>query len=627
MKHTKSILFKSIAGFLIISLNFLNLTFAAEFQPVINQLMQPVTNTENQNETQPQSENPPAAETSTDFLNQSPVSSPEDNADAPKIVNAFQVGATSFQKGLGEAGVLHPVDSQLHIAPQADASNIHLITLGSTEESRGINTDNGVKIFYDTDAPGNLPDFAGGGMTFVTPLDISGLDQWIFGFQADHSDLRFEIYDNAGGSVVMQLAEVRAEGHQAYAISVQQLRDAGIQVDQIKKLVVVVRGSGKKGSMEFFVNNYVPVPLQGVPISAASLQDPVDFLTKAEPDKAYLDPEQFVSEHSQEILNVQRDEAVGTRIVKEIYGDNFDDGVLSNLWTPERTQWEERDGRLYTVPAAIPGFNYGHSGDGRNSRLNFGIGDPNLVNYRVEFDYGTLPVNPAFNPFGLDSTLNVMYLQFRAQSLPQSWNDPAGDTAYVFSLTPTTSGDQIAGDYSLGKATGEYRGHCCSTRFPEAKQDGNRSSSIDPNVNHVALEVIDNHMRAWVNGRLVIDYTDANPIPYGGIGLQLLWEAQGWFDNFHMWQIENVPPQEGRIHQIETRTSFIDYEYNEDQTLKHVTVRPKSAGLPVQNFNFEYGFGRLRHLRVVSAGVYEFRYNDAGNVTKLFFIPESSFLH
>jgi hypothetical protein len=39
------------------------------------------------------------------------------------------------------------------------------------------------------------------------------------------------------------------------------------------------------------------------------------------------------------------------------------------------------------------------------------------------------------------------------------------------------------------------------------------------------------HIQIFVNNQLVVDFTDPDPIPFGGIGLGATWEVNAWFDN------------------------------------------------------------------------------------------------
>ena len=70
-------------------------------------------------------------------------------------------------------------------------------------------------------------------------------------------------------------------------------------------------------------------------------------------------------------------------------------------WTPWRTKFEMRGAKLVSLPAAQPGFNYGHSGNGRGATLVTNIGSADWRDYSVEFELGMGGVDPAFNPFML----------------------------------------------------------------------------------------------------------------------------------------------------------------------------------------------------------------------------------
>ena len=206
-------------------------------------------------------------------------------------------------------------------------------------------------------------------------------------------------------------------------------------------------------------------------------------------------------------------------------------------WTPWRTMFEVQGDKLVTLPKARPGFNYGHSGNGRSSTLITNIGNQDWKNYSVEFEIGMTGVNPGFNPHGLPADYRSGSLMFHVADTKESWNEK-GESHYDFGI----AGD---GSWTLG---------CCyNHRIPIATgwcpgvADGERilasgkGLKLDPaKGNKIRLDVVGTRIQIWVDGESIVDLRDekmgetfgGQTLDHGGIGISWGWESMGWMRNF-----------------------------------------------------------------------------------------------
>ena len=56
-------------------------------------------------------------------------------------------------------------------------------------------------------------------------------------------------------------------------------------------------------------------------------------------------------------------------------------------------------------------------------------------------------------------------------------------------------------------------------------------SNTTVGTNKVTIKITSNHVKVTINGQVVLQYTDPNPISYGGVGVGQIWETNGWYDN------------------------------------------------------------------------------------------------
>ncbi len=218
-----------------------------------------------------------------------------------------------------------------------------------------------------------------------------------------------------------------------------------------------------------------------------------------------------------------------------MFEDHFEDGILDPEWVMKCTYWEEADGKLKSVPEALPGFNYGHSGDGRGTWVVLHEADTSWVDYSYEFTCGVSGVDPALNPHGLPvGYIKALSPGFRIKELPASWNDPAR-TKYGFTMILDNG---AVGDWSFGGNDGYYipgTGWHAEYEGTNYKFAEGNCSAINPGTqeNHVRIMVQGNDAYAWINDVFVGKRTDSNAISaYGGIALNGgSWESMAWYDD------------------------------------------------------------------------------------------------
>jgi hypothetical protein len=205
-------------------------------------------------------------------------------------------------------------------------------------------------------------------------------------------------------------------------------------------------------------------------------------------------------------------------------------------WTPWRTQFEVRGDKLMSLPKARAGFHYGHGGNGRGSILTSNVGSEEWSNYRVEFDFCMIGVNPDFNQYSLPLDYRTGIVKFHVVDAKESWNEP-GMTLYRFRI----NGD---GTWSLHAV---YNEHCgVSSGFGNVRRDDRmlaqgRGLKVDSeNGNRIRLDVVGTRIRIWVDDATIVDLEDekmneqigGRSLGYGGVGFRWNYECMGWIRNF-----------------------------------------------------------------------------------------------
>ena len=206
-------------------------------------------------------------------------------------------------------------------------------------------------------------------------------------------------------------------------------------------------------------------------------------------------------------------------------------------WTPWRTKFEMRGDKLVSLPAAQPGFNYGHSGNGRGATLVTNIGSADWKDYSVEFELGMGGVDPAFNPFMLGPDYRAASIGFHVADARESWNERGG-SGYGLS---------IGGDGAWSLSCG-YNSYCKTpVGYGNPTSDGSRAlaegKGLKPdlvNGNKVRIEVSGTRIRIWVDDVQIADLRDdkmnetigGQTLDHGGVSVTWGFESMGWIRNF-----------------------------------------------------------------------------------------------
>ena len=206
-------------------------------------------------------------------------------------------------------------------------------------------------------------------------------------------------------------------------------------------------------------------------------------------------------------------------------------------WTPWRTLFEVRGDKLVSLPAARPGYNYGHWGNGRGATLVTNVGSADWKDYSVEFELCMNSVDPAFNPHGLGADFRSAGIGFHVADARESWNERGG-SGYSLNL----GGD---GTWSIACCYNSY----CKTPvgYGNPTSDGSRTLAEgkglkpDPvNGNKVRIEVTGTRIRIWVDGEMIADLRDekmgetigGQTLDHGGVTVTWGFESMGWIRNF-----------------------------------------------------------------------------------------------
>jgi hypothetical protein len=199
--------------------------------------------------------------------------------------------------------------------------------------------------------------------------------------------------------------------------------------------------------------------------------------------------------------------------------DDFNDGNDIG-WTQINRSWHVIDGRYYLdgcygcngVPltGARDGFSYTH------------VDDPTWTDYTFEFTFDTTNAPSAENPDWAGTALaHHAMVFFRVQGpLPGPNGAPTQYRADFCKPCEVPAGEHVdLFKYANGDAT------------PTVLASMPTSGVILLGTNAGKIIVSGGHILIFVNNQLVVDVTDPNPIPFGGIGLGAIWEVNAWFDN------------------------------------------------------------------------------------------------
>lgn len=215
-------------------------------------------------------------------------------------------------------------------------------------------------------------------------------------------------------------------------------------------------------------------------------------------------------------------------------GEIFFGGVNWHGW---KTSFAVQGDKLVSLPQSRSGFNYGHNGGGRGAQLVSNVGNADWRDYRIECDFCTPGIDPAFNPYGLGSDFHDGSIWFHVADAKENWNE-CGHSLYCFNIGGN-------GNWSL---TATYNNYCrMPSGYGNPHTDGDRrlaaGTGLNPdrvNGNHYRIEVRGQHIQIWVDDRQAVDVTDdkmnetigGQTLDHGGVGFVGEFDAMVWIKNF-----------------------------------------------------------------------------------------------
>ena len=277
-----------------------------------------------------------------------------------------------------------------------------------------------------------------------------------------------------------------------------------------------------------------------------------------------------------------------------MFEDHFEDGTLDPAWVMKRTYWEEADGKLKTVPEVLPGFNYGHSGNGRSPLIVLHEGDSTWTDYSYEFTSSSLGMLSELSPQGVPINFQGgITSSFRVKEQPESWNEPAN---YLYSFSIRVSDGGIYGnwkaeDWYLRGNEGTYiPGTSWNPNYEGTKyifaEENSPAINQGSQQNHVNILVKGNKMYVWVNGVFITEAMDSlNISPYGGISFSSLWEVMAWYDDVIVRKV-GLNPNLPDAHLDYDNDGFTNLEEYQNGTNPMVAGSSSNDGLLVY-FSFD----------------------------------------
>lgn len=206
-------------------------------------------------------------------------------------------------------------------------------------------------------------------------------------------------------------------------------------------------------------------------------------------------------------------------------------------WLPWRTMFDVQGDKLISLPKARPGFNYGHSGNGRGPVLVTNVGSEEWKNYSMEVEFCMRGVNPSFNPYGLPLDYRNGSIMFHVADAKESFNE-RGASCYVINF-------EGSGSWSLRSTYNEY----CAvpSGYGNPTSDGGRVLAKGQGLvlngeagNKIRIDVSGTRIQIWVDGEKLVDVRDdkmgervgGQTLDHGGIGFVWGMDSMGWIRNF-----------------------------------------------------------------------------------------------
>jgi hypothetical protein len=238
----------------------------------------------------------------------------------------------------------------------------------------------------------------------------------------------------------------------------------------------------------------------------------------------------YVTAQTAANLSSQKNEnSIQHKVGPIIFQDYFTDGN-DNGWKQVNRQWHVTLGRYIQDGDYLP------NALGRGGYSLTHVGDKSWRDYVMSatFDITNAPGLPS-------PDVHTANFFFRVQRFKQPGfevGSPSGGTFYEVSiwakgvLDPRTNG-----------ANELPEGLVIFAKFVNGVQvlrvDKEHSNSVT-GTNSITIKAAGKRIQVWANGEQVVDFTDPKPIRSGGIGLSTTWEAEAWFDNVIVSQVDGA---------------------------------------------------------------------------------------
>jgi len=207
-------------------------------------------------------------------------------------------------------------------------------------------------------------------------------------------------------------------------------------------------------------------------------------------------------------------------------------------WLTWHTEFAIEGNRLKSLPKARPGFNYGHSGNGRGPMLMANIGDPRWRDYSLDVQLCAAGVDPAFNPYGLGSDFYDASIMFHITDAKESFNE-RGSSYYVLGLHGSTGTWEVRAVYNSYCDQPVGWGNP-KTEAERTVAQGSGLAIDRQNGNRIRIDVVGNRIQGWFEDSKLFDVVDnemtqeigGQRLDHGGVGFGGGFDAMFWIENF-----------------------------------------------------------------------------------------------
>jgi hypothetical protein len=186
-----------------------------------------------------------------------------------------------------------------------------------------------------------------------------------------------------------------------------------------------------------------------------------------------------------------------------LFQDNFNTGVMSSEWVSIRgNQWVQ-NGVLYNQNPVFGAY--------RDSEALVHDGDMNWTDYTI-----SVKIDP-IETFVTDTTI-----LFRTDGFDRS------------------SGGTYGQGYQFGISTADHPPYILLWQTSNLLYSS--PFSIPTGPMDIVISAIGPNIKVWIDGSLMIDVVDPNPLLYGGIGVHNVWESIGTYDDFVVTSVTTPEP-------------------------------------------------------------------------------------